>query len=105
MYDTRRKRMTAAELLIIVLVLSTIAAITAPRLGHSATLNGQMQCKSNIELLQSAVDLRSSQIGAFPSKLEQVTLNRDYFPAGSPKCPLGGTYMLKSDHTVICTHP
>jgi competence protein ComGC len=97
--------MTAAELLIIVLVLSTLAAISVPRLSHSATLNKQTQCNSNIELLQSAVDLRSSQMGAFPNKLEKVTLNRDYFPAGSPKCPLGGTYMLKSDHTVICTHP
>jgi competence protein ComGC len=105
MYDTRAKRMTAAELLIIVLVLSTLAAISVPRLSHSATLNKQTQCNSNLELLQSAVDLHSSQMGAFPNKLEQVTLNRDYFPAGSPKCPLGGTYLLKSDHTVICTHP
>jgi competence protein ComGC len=105
MYDTRRKRMTAAELVVIVLVLSVLAAISVPRMSHSATLDKQMQCNSNIELLQSAVDLHSSQMGAYPNKLEKVTSNHDYFPVGAPKCPLGGTYMLKSDHTVICTHP
>ncbi len=105
MYDTRTKRMTAAELLIIVLVLSTLAAISMPRLSHSAGLDQKMQCDSNIELLQSAVDLHSSQVGSFPSTLEKLTMNRDYFPAGAPKCPLGGNYLLKSDHTVICTHP
>jgi competence protein ComGC len=105
MYDTRAKRMTAAELLIIVLVLSTLAAISMPRLSHSASLDKQKRCDSNIELLQSAVDLHSSQIGSFPAKLEKVTSNHDYFPAGAPQCPMGGTYMLKSDHTVICTHP
>jgi hypothetical protein len=105
MYDTRKKRMTAAELLIIVMVLVTLAAISMPRMSHSATLSKEMQCKSNIELLQSGVDLHSSQIGAYPDKLEKITMNRDYFPAGAPQCPLGGKYMLKSDHLVICTHP
>jgi type II secretory pathway pseudopilin PulG len=105
MYDTRTKRMTAAELLIVVLVLSTLAAISVPRLSHSATLNKQMRCNSNIELYQAAVDLHSSQLGQYPDTLEKVMNNREFFPAGAPKCPLGGTYLLKSDHTVICTHP
>jgi hypothetical protein len=105
MYDTRTRRMNAAELLIIVLVLSTLAAISAPRLSHSATLDQKMRCNSNLELLQSAVDLQSSQLGQFPNNIQQVLNNREFFPVGAPKCPLGGTYLLKPDHTVICTHP
>ena len=97
--------MTAAELLITVLVLATLAAISVPRLSHSATLDNQTRCNSNLELLQSAVDLYSSQKGKYPDNLGEVINNREYFPAGAPKCPLGGTYILKSDHTVICTHP
>ena len=97
--------MTAAELLIAILVLSTLAAISVPRLSHSATLDRQTRCKSNLELLGAAVDLYSSQMGKFPDRLEEVTGNRDFFPAGAPLCPLGGTYILKTDHTVICTHP
>lgn len=104
MYDTQQKRMTAAELLITVLVLATLAAISVPRLSHSAVLNKQMQCNSNLELLEAAVDLFSSQAGKYPDTLQQVVNNRDFFPAGAPKCPLGGTYILKTDHTVICTH-
>jgi type II secretory pathway pseudopilin PulG len=97
--------MTAAELLITVLVLSTLAAISVPRLSHSASLNKQTRCNSNLELLQSAVELYSSQTGQFPDKLDKVENNQEFFPAGEPKCPLGGTYILKTDHTVICTHP
>jgi general secretion pathway protein G len=105
MYDTRAKRMTAVELLIIVLVLSTLAAISVPRLSHSATLDKQMQCNSNLELLQEAVDLHSSQKGKFPNTLEEVMNNREFFPVRAPKCPLGGTYFMKFNYTVICTHP
>jgi general secretion pathway protein G len=105
MYDTKTKRMTAAELLIVVLILTTLAAISVPRLSHSATLDKQARCNSNIELLHSAVKLYSMEKGKFPDTLEEVINNREFFPAGVPKCPLGGTYILKSDHTVICTHP
>lgn len=105
MSDSQAKRMTMAELLITILVLATLAAISAPRLSHSADLDRQTRCNSNLELLQSAVDLYSSQQGKYPDKLDDVTNNQEFFPAGAPTCPAGGTYLLKSDHTVICTHP
>lgn len=105
MYDAQTRRMTAAELLITVLVLATLAAISVPRFSHSAVLDKQTRCNSNQELIQSAVDLYSSEQGKYPASLDVVLQNREYFPAGAPKCPLGGTYLLKTDHTVICTHP
>lgn len=105
MSDTKTKRITAAEILIIFLVLGTLAAISMPRLSHSATLNGQAACNANLELLNSAVDLYSSEKGRFPTNLSEMSFNKEYFPAGTPQCPLGGTYILKSDHTAACTHP
>ena len=104
MYDTHTKRMTAAELLIVVLVLTALAAISVPRLSHSASLSKQTRCDSNIELLQSAVNLYSTEKGKFPDSLDDVIHDPEFFPVAAPQCPFGGTYILKPDHTVICTH-
>jgi competence protein ComGC len=104
MYDKKTKRITAAELLVTVLVLAVLGVIAAPRLSHSATLSKQIQCDSNIELLQSAVELYSTEKGTFPESLNNVTKNPEFFPAAAPKCPFGGEYIIKNNHTVTCTH-
>ncbi|MEN6307739.1 MAG: hypothetical protein ABFD91_08295 [Anaerohalosphaeraceae bacterium] len=105
MSDFKTKRMTAAELLIVLLIIGALAAISMPRMSHSATLDREALCKSNIELLNSAIELYSSERGSFPASMTDVLNNKDIFPAGAPKCPLGGTYILKPDHTVVCSHP
>ncbi len=105
MSDFKTKRMTAAELLIVLLIIGALAAISMPRMSHSATLDREALCKSNIELLNSAIELYSSDRGGFPASMTDVLNNKDIFPAGAPKCPLGGTYILKPDHTVVCSHP
>jgi competence protein ComGC len=105
MSDIRTKRITAAEILIIFLVLGSLAAISMPRMSQSASLGKEAGCNSNIELLNSSVELYSSEKGIFPKELSDLTSDKTYFPVGQPKCPLGGKYILKSDHTVICTHP
>jgi type II secretory pathway pseudopilin PulG len=104
MSNANTKRITAAEILIVFLVLGTLAAISMPRLSHSATLDRQAACNANLELLNSAIDLYSSEKGRFPTNLSEITSNKDYFPVGMPQCPLGGTYIIKSDHTAACTH-
>jgi competence protein ComGC len=105
MSDAKTKRITAAEILIIFLVLGALAAISMPRMSHSATLNREAACNANLELLNSAVELYSSEKGQFPASLSEMSSDKEYFPVGVPQCPLGGTYILKSDHTAACTHP
>jgi competence protein ComGC len=105
MSDLKTKRMTAAEVLIVLLIIGALASISMPRMSHSATLDRQSVCKSNIELLNSAVELYSSDKGFYPASMSDVLNNKEFFPAGTPKCPLGGTYILKSDHSVVCSHP
>lgn len=105
MSDIKTKRITAAEVLIILLVLGTLAAVSMPRMSQSATLSKEAGCKANIELFNSTVELYSSEKGKFPTDLSELTSDKSYFPAGAPQCPMGGKYILKSDHTVICTHP
>lgn len=105
MSNANTKRITAAEVLVVFLILGVLAAVSMPRMSHSAILDKQAACSANIELINSAVELYSSEKGKFPADLANVTADKTYFPVGLPKCALGGKYLLKSDHNVICTHP
>ncbi len=77
----RDKRFTLLGLMIIVLVLGAVAGVVdAPSRG----------CKTNIDTMNSQIELFYANTGAWPTDLAAVTGSTSYFPDGAPTCPVSG---------------
>lgn len=93
-----------AELLIVSLILVTLGAVAAPRISRSAGIDRQAVCTSNLERLNSAIETCYNTTGQYPNSMEDITSDKQYFPAGSPECPMRGQYILNADRHAVCTH-
>jgi prepilin-type N-terminal cleavage/methylation domain-containing protein len=100
-----RKGVTLVELLIVVLILAALSAIAIPRISQSAENARQNACATNIDIMNSTIELYNAEEGAYPDDLTDVTVNTDYFPDGAPTCPLEGSYTMNgTSHRVSCNH-
>jgi len=95
-----QKGFTLVEVLIVVLVVGVLTAITIPRIIISSEAAKRDVCKSNINLINSQIELYYTTTGTWPKKLKDVTENLDYFPDGEPECPFGRKYNMDSDHRI-----
>ena len=84
----RSKRgVTLIELLIVVLILGALAAIAIPRLTQSADNAKKNACKTNIDLINSQIELYAAENdGTYPASLTVITNSTTYFPDGAPTC-------------------
>lgn len=83
------KGVTLVELLIVVLILGALAAIAIPRLSQSSQTAKTNGCKTNIDIINSQIELYAAEHdGTYPSNLEQITNSKTYFPDGPPQCPV-----------------
>jgi prepilin-type N-terminal cleavage/methylation domain-containing protein len=90
--DTMRSRkgFTLVELMIVVLILGALAAIAIPRiLGGAATARANA-CATNIDMINTQIELYYANTGSYPADLPTLTGDTDYFPDGPPVCPVTG---------------
>ena len=98
---SQRKGFTLVELLIVVLIIGALAAIAIPRIGASASNARANACATNVDSINSQIELFMANTGAWPAALTDVTEDTDYFPDGAPTCPFGTAYVLNgSTHRV-----
>jgi len=95
---------TLVELLVVVLILGALAAIAIPRISQSAESAKINACNTNVDLINSQIELYFANTGDWPKKLDDIVDNEDYFPDGPPECPLGTDYSYDSDKHRVAEH-
>ncbi len=97
-----RKGFTLVELLVVVMILAALAAIAIPRISQSADKAKINACKTNVDLLNSQIELYyANNDGSWPEDLDTIAKDEDYFPDGPPTCPFGTAYVLGDNHRVV----
>jgi prepilin-type N-terminal cleavage/methylation domain-containing protein len=88
-----RKGFTLVELLIVVLILGALAAIAVPRIMGGAKTAKINACKTNVDMLNSQIELYYANEDAWPGALTDVTDDPNYFPdTDAPACPFETPY-------------
>jgi general secretion pathway protein G len=98
----KKKGFTLVELLVVVLILGALAAIAVPRIIGGATNAKINACKTNVDLINSQVELYYANESSWPSGLSSLV--PDYFPDGLPECPFGTTYSYDTDTHRVADH-
>lgn len=88
MMKAKRKGVTLIELLIVVLILAALSAIAVPRISQSATNAKAKACLTNIDILNSSIELYNAEQAAYPPNLTTVTGDTSLFPDDAPICPI-----------------
>lgn len=96
----KRKGVTLIELLIVVLILAALSAIAIPRISQSATNAKSKACETNVDVLNSSIELYNADKGDYPAELTDITNDTDYFPDGPPECPVDKDKVYVYDKTI-----
>ena len=96
----QKKGVTLIELLIVVLILAALSAIAIPRISQSAQNAKANACDTNVDVINSAIEMYNADNSAYPAVLTDVTDNATYFPDGIPACPFSTAYVLSADDRV-----
>lgn len=99
-----KKGFTLVELIVVVLILGALAAIAIPRITAGAYTAKVNACKTNVDLINSQIELYYANNGAWPSLLTDVTESTDYFPDGAPACPFGTAYSYSTTTHRVADH-
>ena len=104
----QKKRFTPVELLVVVLMLGAIATLAAPHIMGGAQDTRINTCKTNIDLINSQIELYYANEGSWPAVWEDVAGTADapteYFPDGPPVCPFGTAYAYNTTTHRVAEH-
>ena len=100
-----RKGLTLIELLIVVIILGALAAIAIPRISTSSRTAKQNACNTNVDTLNTAIEMYKIDHGSYPGALADVTGDPNYFSSGDvPACPYATTYSYSSNRVTGHDH-
>lgn len=98
------KAFTLVELLVVVMILGALAAIAVPRMMSGATNAKISACETNVDLINSQIELYYAQHGKWPQRLQVVTSDPNQFPDGVPQCPFGTAYQYNTTTHRVVSH-
>ncbi|HON92133.1 MAG TPA: prepilin-type N-terminal cleavage/methylation domain-containing protein [Sedimentisphaerales bacterium] len=99
-----KRAFTLVELLVVVMILGALAAIAVPRMISGATNAKIRACETNVDLLNSQIELYYANENAWPRRLTVVTTDPNYFPDGAPTCPFGTPYRYNATTHRVMPH-
>ncbi len=99
-----KKGFSLVELLIVVLILGALAAIAIPRIIGSSTAAKTNACKTNVDVINSQIEMYHANTDDWPVALTDVTAETDYFPDGEPACPFATSYSYSTTTYRVSEH-
>lgn len=99
-----KKGFTLVELMVVVLILGALAFVAIPRIGESSTTAKVNACKTNVDLINSQLELYYATTGGWPASLAALTGDATYFPDGAPECPFEDAYAWDADTHRVKAH-
>ncbi len=99
------KAVTLIELLIVVLILAALSAIAIPRIAKSANTAKANSCLTNVNVMNTQIELYMAQEDVSSPALSDVTGDADYFPEGALPCPFGDAYVMNGATYRVESHP
>jgi prepilin-type N-terminal cleavage/methylation domain-containing protein len=99
-----KKAFTLVELLVVVMILGALAAIAVPRMISGATNAKIRACETNVDLLNSQIELFYANKSKWPARLNVVTTDPNYFPDEPPVCPFGTKYQYNTTTHRVTKH-
>jgi len=91
------KGFTLIETLLIIVLISILAAIIIPRFKIGSTQAKIQSCEMNRSIINTMVETWYFTEGTWPyDSLADIKTNDNYFPDGIPTCPLDATSYILS---------
>ncbi|MEW6203090.1 MAG: prepilin-type N-terminal cleavage/methylation domain-containing protein [bacterium] len=98
---------TLIEVLLIVILISILAAIIIPRFSIGSQRAKVQACEMNRSIINTSVETYFFTEGTWPAiDLADIKTNSNYFPDGIPTCPVDQTSYELADTPVfrVTTH-
>jgi hypothetical protein len=84
-----RRGVTRRETLLAFLLLAALGGAAAQRLAYSRSNAAEISCEWNARMINNTVEKWRFDKGRWPAgDLRDIGRDREYFPAGVPRCPL-----------------